>query len=95
MGKMYLQNDDVRSNAQTKPLKLRLRNSSMEKQTTQDRKTGGRNMSEFSEMTTENLKKRLDKIDRKILKCNSSTLLWLYEQSIKLIVIELKKRGKF
>lgn len=67
----------------------------MEKQTTQDRKDGGRNMSEFSEMTTENLKKRLDKIDRKILKCNSSTLLWLYEQSIKLIVIELKKRGKF
>ena len=52
-------------------------------------------MSEFSEMTTENLKKRLDKIDRKILKCNSSTLLWVYEQSIKLIVKELKKRGKF
>ena len=52
-------------------------------------------MSEFTEMTTENLKKRLDKIDKKIVKCNSSTLLWLYEQSIKQIVIELKKRGKF
>jgi len=51
-------------------------------------------MTEFTEMTTENLQKRLDRIDNKILKCNSSTLLWLYEQSIKQIVKELKKRGE-